>query len=168
MPVVEPGSPQQLKDWIDLSFKLSQSAGLYIGYIVTVAHADGGGSVSCRANQYPVINTREKVALDTQRIDLERVLLPPRTWRRELIFPERFATTMKAARELGVNKIIPVSDAASASSPAPLGFIVTGIGGPYLQHVLFDLGLSAEVGQKAVVTRKAVERPCQGIHYQNR
>src|ERR1700693_922136 len=42
MPVVEPGSPQQLKDWIDLSFKLSQSAGMYIGYIVTVAHADGG------------------------------------------------------------------------------------------------------------------------------
>jgi indolepyruvate ferredoxin oxidoreductase len=142
MPVVEPGSPQQLKDWIDLSFKLSQSAGMYIGYIVTVAHADGGGSVSCRANQYPVINTREKVALDTQRIDLEKVLLPPRTWRRELLFPERFATTMKAARELGVNKIIPASDVTPASSPAPLGFIVTGMGGPYLQHVLFDLGLS--------------------------
>jgi indolepyruvate ferredoxin oxidoreductase len=142
MPVVEPGSPQQLKDWIDLSFKLSQSAGMYIGYIVTVAHADGGGSVSCRANQYPVINTREKVALDTQRIDLEKVLLPPRTWRRELLFPERFATTMKTARDLGVNKIIPASDATPASPPAPLGFIVTGMGGPYLQHLLFDLGLS--------------------------
>src|SRR5450432_451037 len=88
MPVVEPGSPQQLKDWIDLSFKLSQSAGMYIGYIVTVAHADGGGSVSCRPNQYPVINTREKVTLETRRIDLEKVLLPPRTWRRELLFPE--------------------------------------------------------------------------------
>jgi indolepyruvate ferredoxin oxidoreductase len=142
MPVVEPGSPQQLKDWIDLSFKLSQSAGLYIGYIVTVAHADGGGSVSCRPNQYPAINTLQKVSLDTQQIDLERVLLPPRTWRRELIFPQRFATTMRVAREVGINSIIPVSDGASASSPAPLGFIVTGMGGPYLQHLLFDLGLS--------------------------
>jgi indolepyruvate ferredoxin oxidoreductase len=142
MPVVEPGSSQQLKDWIDLSFKLSQSAGLYIGYIVTVAHADGGGSVLCKPNQYPVINTRDKVALETQKIDLEKVLLPPRTWRRELLFPERFATTIKAARELGINKIIPATDAASDGSLAPLGFIVTGMGGPYLQHVLFDLGLS--------------------------
>src|SRR3954470_2638208 len=45
MPVVEPGTAQELKDWIDLSFKLSRAAGLYIGYIVTVAHADGGGTV---------------------------------------------------------------------------------------------------------------------------
>src|SRR3954463_9530673 len=29
MPVVEPGSPQECKDWINLSFKLSQAAGLY-------------------------------------------------------------------------------------------------------------------------------------------
>jgi indolepyruvate ferredoxin oxidoreductase len=141
MPVVEPGSPQQLKDWIDLSFKLSQSAGFYIGYIVTVAHADGGGSVTCRPNQFPAVNTQQKIALDTKQIDLGRVLLPPRTWKRELLFPERFATTMRAARDLGVNKIIPASDS-DASSPSPLGFIVTGMGGPYLRNVLFDLGLA--------------------------
>jgi len=46
--VVEPGTPQELKDWINLSFKLSQSAGLYVGYIVTTAHADGGGTVIAR------------------------------------------------------------------------------------------------------------------------
>src|SRR5262249_641675 len=45
MPVVEPGTTQQIKDWINLSFKLSEAAGLYIGYIVTTAQADGGGSV---------------------------------------------------------------------------------------------------------------------------
>src|ERR1700677_113407 len=33
MAVVEPGSPQECKDWIDLAFKLSRSAELYIGYI---------------------------------------------------------------------------------------------------------------------------------------
>src|SRR3954447_15424467 len=31
MPVVEPGTIQEMKDWIALSFKLSQAAGLYIG-----------------------------------------------------------------------------------------------------------------------------------------
>jgi indolepyruvate ferredoxin oxidoreductase len=33
MPAVEPGDIQELKDWIGLCFKLSQAAGLYIGYI---------------------------------------------------------------------------------------------------------------------------------------
>src|SRR4051794_11810745 len=37
MPVVEPGTIQEAKDWIDLSFKLSQAAGMYIGYIITTA-----------------------------------------------------------------------------------------------------------------------------------
>ena len=177
MPVVEPGGPQQLKDWIDLSFKLSQSAGLYIGYIVTTAQADGGGTVVCKPNQFPAINMRQKFALQTAQVDLGRVLLPPRTWQRELEMPARHAKTVIAARALGVNRIIPASTedagnedrgtrgqgdkgkdravatvplspgplvplSALTASPAPLGFIVTGMAGPYLRQVLADLGLS--------------------------
>jgi indolepyruvate ferredoxin oxidoreductase len=164
MPVVEPGTAQELKDWINLSFKLSQVAGMYIGYIVTVAHADGGGTVECRANQWPEINTKARIALETKNIPVDKtVLLPPRTWQKELQTPDRFAATMAKARELGINRIIPAwakgenggwkmedgKDAASSpssilhppSSPAPLGFIITGMGGPYLQHVLSDIGL---------------------------
>src|SRR5439155_16002461 len=100
MPVVEPGTLQELKDWIDLSFKLSQAAGLYIGYIVTVAHADGGGTVWCKPNQFPQINTKQKIALDTAQIPLEKVLLPPRSWQKELQMEERFARTIEAARAL--------------------------------------------------------------------
>src|SRR6186997_2283768 len=65
MPVVEPGTLQELKDWIDRCFKLSQAAGLYIGYIVTTAQADGGGNVECRPNQFPAVNTKQRVALET-------------------------------------------------------------------------------------------------------
>ncbi len=102
MPVVEPGTAQQLKDWINLSFKLSQSAGLFIGYICTVAHADGGGTVECRPNQWPAFSTKEQVALDTSTIPVQRtVLLPPRTWQRELQVDDRFAVTLAKARELG-------------------------------------------------------------------
>ncbi len=137
MAVVEPGGPQQVKDWVDLSFKLSQVAGLYVGYIITTAQADGGGTVAVRPNQFPVINTNQRMAMDTAQINLERVLLPPRTWKRELGVSERFGVTMRKARELGVNRIFPAAD----SAPAPLGFIVTGMGGPYLMHVLADLGL---------------------------
>src|SRR5436309_9728100 len=82
--VVEPGTPQELKDWINLSFKLSQSAGLYVGYIVTTAHADGGGTVACRKNQWPQINSNQRVELETKSVQLDRVLLPPRTWQHEL------------------------------------------------------------------------------------
>jgi indolepyruvate ferredoxin oxidoreductase len=91
MAVVEPGTIQELKDWIDLSFKLSQAAGLFVGYVVTTAQADGGGTVECRPNQFPTINAKQKIALDTQQIPLDKVLLPPRTWMQELKMPERHA-----------------------------------------------------------------------------
>jgi hypothetical protein len=102
MPVVEPGNLQELKDWINLSFKLSQAAGLYIGYIVTVAHADGGGTVDCKPNQFPTINTNDRVAIDTANLPLDKtVLLPPRTWKKELLLEDRYQTTMDTARRLG-------------------------------------------------------------------
>ncbi len=166
MPVVEPGNQQQVKDWIDLSFKLSRSAGLYVCYIITTAHADGGGTVYCKPNNWPTLNTNQRVELETKKVDLNRLLLPPRTWQEELKIPARFDVTMKAARELGLNRIdldascqLPVAserqegNSTSASpqetgnwqlatkSRSPLGFIVTGMGGPYLRHVLADIGL---------------------------
>ncbi len=148
MPVVEPGTLQELKDWINLSFKLSQAAGLYIGYIVTVAHADGGGTVECYPNQFPTLNTKDKITIDTASIPLEKmVLLPPRTWRKELQTDERYRITMDRAREIGINRIYPATRACPFSgkpgdAPAPIGFITTGMGRPYLEHVLFELGLA--------------------------
>src|SRR5918993_3666466 len=110
MPVVEPGNLQELKDWINLSFKLSQAAGLYIGYIVTVAQADGGGTVEVKPNQFPTLNTHQKIALDTTKIPVQKtVLLPPRTWMKELQTDARYRMTMDRARELGVNRIIPAT-----------------------------------------------------------
>ena len=150
MAVVEPGTPQELKDWIDLSFKLSQAAGLYIGYIVTVAQADGGGTVVCRPNQFPTAEYESaRLRWTPKQFDLDRVLLPPRTWQRELLFPQRFAATIASgSRSWG--------SIASFRPPrrrsqrlGSLGFIVTGMGGPYLQHVLSDLGLIGHVSDSA-------------------
>ena len=83
---------------------------------------------------------KQRVALETQQIDLNKVLLPPRTWQQELKIPQRFAATLKAARELGINRIAPATR--PTADVAPLGFIVTGMAGPYLEHVLADLGLA--------------------------
>src|SRR5258708_2918961 len=61
MLVVEPGTLQELKDWIDLSFKLSQAAGLFIGFIVTTIQADGGGTVVYRKKQFPSLNMKHRI-----------------------------------------------------------------------------------------------------------
>ena len=139
MPVIEPGSPQELKDWINFSFKISQASGCFIGYIATSSHADGGGSVLCHDNHFPQLNATEKVALDSAAIDLDKVLLPPRTWQHEMQMSERYDKALNKARELGVNRI---HDAGKSHSS--LGFIVTGLAMPYLKNLLADLGLSGK------------------------
>ncbi len=140
MPVVEPGSIQELKDWIALSFDLSTQAGLYIGYIATTTLADGGGTVIAHPNSYPDINTKQKLALDTTTIDLEKVLLPPRTWMRELEMPARLKIAVEVARKIGLNKIYPAEK--SSGQKAALGFVTTGMSKTYLDQVLAEAGLS--------------------------
>ena len=140
MAVVEPGSPQELKDWVPASFELSRAAGLYVGLVVTTNQVDGGGTVAVGPNHFPALNTRRRTALDANKIDLDKVLLPPRTWQQEVKMAERHATTVKAARRLGINRIDPATRPGVAGR-APLGFITTGMAGQYLRHVLSDLGL---------------------------
>src|ERR1700743_819552 len=114
MAVVEPGTPQELKDWINVSFKLSRAAELYIGYIVTTVQADGGGTVMCKPNQFPALNSKQRMALDTAAVNLDKVLLPPRTWQHEEKIPGRFVKTIAAARELGFNRIVLADNQAAA------------------------------------------------------
>src|SRR5438093_705046 len=138
MPVLEPSTNQELKDWIDLGYQLSREANLYIGYLVTTNQADGGGSVRVHPNHFPDVSTLNKFSLDTARIDLEStVLLPPRTWRREEAFPSRYEKLWKAARRLGVNCI--VNDRENPRWRAEIGFVASGLGFSYLQHALSEL-----------------------------
>lgn len=144
LPVLEPATNQELKDWIDIGFKLSREANLFIGYLVTTNQADGGGRVVCRPNHYPELNTRNRLTLDTAQIDLERtVLLPPRTWIREQGMPERFGRLFESARRLGVNRI--VNAHANPRWRAEIGFVATGLGYSYLMHALAELGVAEQV-----------------------
>jgi len=144
MPVLEPATNQEIKDWVDLGYKLSREAGLYLGYILTTNQADGGGSVTVRPNQYPDINTSRRYSLETAAIDLDRtVLLPPRTWIREKDFPRRFDLLYNAARRLGVNRI--VHPRVNRRWRAEIGFVATGIAYSYLVHALRELGVGGQV-----------------------
>jgi indolepyruvate ferredoxin oxidoreductase len=143
MPILEPSDPQELKDWVDLAFKLSRESELYIGYLVTTNQADGGGSVEVRPNHFPDHNTENRVELQTTQIDFERnVLLPPRTWRKEQNLPERYARLWSSARRQGVNDLFRPPRAANAA--ARLGFITSAAAYGYLRHALAEMGLDGQ------------------------
>jgi indolepyruvate ferredoxin oxidoreductase len=139
MPVLEPSSNQEMKDWVDLAFKLSRESELYIGFLVTTNQADGGGSVQTRRNHFPRVNTHNPFAVDTSTIDFEKnVLLPPRTWRREQEFPLRYQRLWTSARQHGVNRLIP----GNATGRSPIGFVTSALAACYLEHALQQLGLT--------------------------
>jgi indolepyruvate ferredoxin oxidoreductase len=139
MPVLEPTTNQEMKDWIDLGFKLSRESELYVGFLVTTNQADGGGSVQCARNHFPRVNTHNPIQLDTAKVDFEKmVLLPPRTWRREQGFPERYRRLWASARKYGVNRITP----GKSKGKSPIGFISSALAYSYLEHALQQLGLT--------------------------
>ena len=142
IPVIEPSNPQEVKDFVDLSFKISRRSELFVGYVITTNLADGGGTVTCKQNQYPTLNVLNKLDLATSRIDLDkRVLLPPRTWWQEESLSPRFQTAIKVTRELGVNRI---EFPAPQGERRPIGFVAAGLGHDYLRQALCEMGLDGE------------------------
>lgn len=143
LPIIEPCNPQEVKDWVNLAFKLGKAGRIYVGYSVTTATGDGGGTVECRPNHYPVVNEKQKRTLSYVR-DIEprleqNVLLPPRTARREIATEARLQAVKAEARRLGINRILhkPVK-----GEVVPMGFIAYGCAYAYLAHALTEMGLA--------------------------
>ena len=138
MPVLEPATFQEIKDWVGLGFELSRQSRLYLTYLVTSNQADGGGSVTVSRNRFAALSRRQRLALDTATIASdERVIIPPATAHKEReVVRERFPRLWALARDMAVNHILhPAAD-------APLGFITSGLAYTYLEHALQILGLS--------------------------
>ncbi|WP_432797481.1 DUF6537 domain-containing protein [Poriferisphaera sp. WC338] len=146
LPLIEPSSLQEVKDWVNLGFKLGQAGEIYIGYCIMTALASGGGTVECKPNHYPVTNEKQKMALSYHQ-DIEptlekRVLLPPRTGREEVRLESRFAKVKTAARELGINRIV---NGAQRGERVPMGFVASGVSYSFLTHALSEMGLMGRV-----------------------
>ncbi len=140
IPVVEPADPQEVKDFVDLALRLSRGSGLLAGYVLTTNLADGGGSVQCRSNQFPTVNTRQRVLLETAAIDVnKRVLLPPKTVWQEATLPGRHGRAVELARQLGLNRIL-----YGSGRRKPLGFASSGLAHGYLVQALLEVGLLGE------------------------
>jgi len=143
IPVIEPSDPQELKDWVDLAFKISRRSELYCGYICPTNLADGGGTVHCRENQYPQRNTKQPFEMITREIDQDKfVLLPPRTWWQEEAYAPRMHRACEIARELGVNRIEYPN---TGSARKPIGLVTSGMAYGYLKQALWEMGLLGEL-----------------------
>ncbi|MFW6336605.1 MAG: indolepyruvate ferredoxin oxidoreductase, partial [Phycisphaeraceae bacterium] len=142
LPVLEPGTPQEVKDYVDLAFQLGRAGQIYIGYLLTVLMADGGGTVTCRPNHYPAVNQHQKKTLsyleDIEPKLEDTVLLPPRTGRREEQLPQRLQAVVDKARELGINRIV---NGPRKDERAPLGFVAAGNAYTMLTHALGEMKL---------------------------
>ena len=134
IPVLEPASNQEIKDWIGEACTLARESQLLVGLIITTNQADGGGTVRLRPNIYPAVNMHEKVRIDTRSIALrERVSVPPNSaWLEKDIIDRRMPCFMDVLRASGLNRIEQGRDAGT-------GFITSGNTYNYLQHALYEL-----------------------------
>ena len=118
MPVLEPATFQEIKDWVGQGFELSRRSRLYLTYLVTSNQADGGGSVAVYPNRFATLNRKQRIALDTSAIcSDDRVVIPPATVRKESeVVHQRYPHLWQLAREAGINQILyPPSDRPQAA-----------------------------------------------------
>ena len=144
--LIEPGTFQELKDWINAAFKISAAANLYVCYLTTENQASGGGNVELHPNIYPEISDLKQINLDTQLIDADkRVILPPHTAQIEVeALRERIPTALEMARNLGLNKIQFMGNTSSRKKHR-LGFVSAGLAYSCLRHALGELRLDGEI-----------------------
>jgi indolepyruvate ferredoxin oxidoreductase len=138
MPILEPSTFQEVKDWIKDGFELSGISDLYLTYIVTTNQADGGGTVMCRPNIVPAVNARHKGTLASDKMPVEQlVMIPPHTSYREATLPSRFERLLADARKRGLNKILWPS---APRERYKVGFVSAGLSFCYLSQALELLG----------------------------
>jgi len=137
MPIVEPSTFQELKDWVNVAFDLSGASDLYITYLLTTNQADGGGTVEVRPHPPLAISRIKKTTLSSQDVKLsEVVLIPPHTSMREATLDQRKEKLMTRVRELKLNRRHGPRHRRMA-----VGFVTSGLSYCYLEEVLQTLGL---------------------------
>lgn len=138
MPILEPSTAQEVKDWMGAALDLSEKTRLYVAYLVTSNQADGGGTVEVHPNRFPEVTTQSPVTIDSRTIPVDdRVIIPPSTAIKEdEVLHERFPAMIAGARELGLNRILP------GDGGREVGFVTSSLAYCYLEHALDLMGLS--------------------------
>ena len=141
MAIIEPSTPQEVKDWIGEGLRLSQYSNLVVGYLITTYLAEGGGSVILSENQPSDITFKNPITLDISKVDIKRrVSIPPNTWdlEKELV-RDRFPKVHEYVRDHKLDKIL-----YDDGQKHRIGFIAAGISYSYLEQALWELGLDEQ------------------------
>ena len=143
MPVMEPSTFREIKDWVRVAFELSEKTRLYVAYLVTSNQADGAGTVEVRPNLYPGLTFRAPVTIASRDIPVDdRVVIPPHTAEKEdEVLRKRFPDLLAAARENNLNRILYRPDWGRKK----IGFVTSSLAYCYLEHALNLLGLEGTI-----------------------
>ena len=139
MPVLEPSTFQEIKDWMGAALDLSEQTRLYVSYLVTSNQADGGGTVDVHPNVFPDITFQSPVTIDSRTIPVDdRVIIPPSTVVKEdEVLHDRFPSMIEGVRALGLNRIVHAREEKQA-----VGFVTSSLAYCYLEHALDLMGLA--------------------------
>ncbi len=143
MPVLEPSTFQEIKDWIGVAFDLSEKTRLYVAYLITSNQADGGGTVTVGPNRFPELTAHTPITIDSESIPLDdRVIIPPSTAiKEEDVLHRRMPELLEYAREYNLNRIL----YPPASGKKRVGFISSSLAYCYLEHVMNMVGLEGSI-----------------------
>jgi indolepyruvate ferredoxin oxidoreductase len=143
IPVLEPASAQELKDFVRTAFDLSAESELSVGVVCTTPQADGAAVVDLLPNRAPAIGPRSRVALDTAAVrPANAVSLPPQATTLEADILERRVPRLHAAvLAAGIDRVEP------AAGPVPhrIGVVAAGASYPLLRGALESLGIDGQV-----------------------
>jgi len=142
LPMLEPSSPQEVKDWVDLAFQLGAAGRVYVGYLMTSALAHGGGTVECRPNISPSQNQAPTVGSgfirDAESAQVRSVISGTGLGLIEM-HDRRLIAVQQEARRLGINRIV---NRPQKGEVVPLGFVASGVAYAYLRQALAQMGLA--------------------------
>ena len=165
MPVLEPATFQEIKDWVGLAFDLSQETALYLTFLVTSNQAEGGGTVELAPNRRPALNRHNRTTIDTGQIcSADRVIIPPATNAKEQdILDRRFPLLLERAEAVGINRIQPGRESS-------IGLITSGLAFTYLEHAIDLLGRTGsysilKLGITYPVDEELVAAFCAGLDH---
>jgi indolepyruvate ferredoxin oxidoreductase len=143
IPVLEPSSNQEIKDYVRLAFDLSAECQVIVGVVITTTQADGTGVVEVAPNVSPAVGPKRRVALDTSAVRVsEAVSLPPYATGLEAdLLTRRLPALQGRVDALGLDREDPLRPGARRD----VGIVTAGASYPLLRHALAELGLDGLV-----------------------
>jgi indolepyruvate ferredoxin oxidoreductase len=130
IPFLDPSTPLELKDWMNVALQISLKTSVYQGLLLTTFMAEGGGRVEIGAEAK--INS-ELIELDPATFDLAKnVMVPPNSLRADVaMINERFPKVYEVLKEFKLDRTLGNLD-------SKVGFITSGAVFEILKHVLDD------------------------------